>query len=83
MAPFRRGPGRPRNDEPPAPSRVVEVKIPLEILEQLEAVAKSEGKTRHYAIREAIAEWVEKHSKNDPTLPESGTSVGQAGNCQT
>lgn len=71
---FRREPGRPGKDDPPAPSRRVDVKIPLELLEQLERIAEAEGKSRHLAIREAIAEWVEKRL----TMPESGTRVADA-----
>ena len=50
------------------------MKIPLELLEQLERIAEAEGKSRHLAIREAIAEWVEKRL----TMPESGTRVADA-----
>ena len=58
--PFRRRPGRPRNEDPPAPSRRIDVRVPLDLLERLEALADARGITRHQAIREAIAEWVEK-----------------------
>ena len=66
MPPFRREPGRPRRDEPPAPSAVVEVKIPLDLKERLERLAKAKGISRHLAIREAIAEWVEKREGSHP-----------------
>ena len=56
--PFRRSPGRPRKGEPPAPSRVVFVKIPLDLLEALEAIASSRRMSRHQAIREALARYV-------------------------
>jgi len=70
---IRRSPGRPRDDEPPAPSQVVNVKIPLQLLERLEALARARGIPRHQAIREAIAEWVE---RRDHGQAEPGTSTG-------
>ena len=60
---LRRGPGRPRNDEPGAPSKRVDVKIPLQLLERLEAIARARHMTRHLAIREAILEWVARRDR--------------------
>jgi len=45
---------------------VVEVKIPLDLKERLERLAKAKGISRHLAIREAIAEWVEKREGSHP-----------------
>ena len=61
MIDFRRDPGRPGKDEDPAPSKRVGVFIPVLILEGLEQVAKQRGISRHQALREAIAEYVECH----------------------
>ncbi|WP_316411348.1 ribbon-helix-helix protein, CopG family [Mesoterricola sediminis] len=36
------------------------MRVPLDLLERLEAIAAERGISRHQAIREAIAEWVEK-----------------------
>jgi metal-responsive CopG/Arc/MetJ family transcriptional regulator len=58
---YRREPGRPGKDEAPAPSKRVGVFIPLQILAQLERIALERRITRHAAIREALAEYVEHH----------------------
>jgi len=59
---YRREPGRPGKDESPAPSKRVGVFIPLQILAQLEHIALGRQITRHAAIREALAEYVERHA---------------------
>ena len=66
MPPFRRAPGRPRKGEDPAPTRLVHVKVPEEMLAELEANAARRHITRHQALREAIALWNEAMK----TLPE-------------
>jgi len=76
MAPFRREPGRPRKNEPPAPSKVVEVKIPLELAERLEALAKARGISRHQWIREAMAEKVERDEKQGSPDPQEDPRQG-------
>jgi predicted transcriptional regulator len=56
----------------------VDVKIPMDLLERLEAIARRQGKSRHLAIREAIAEWVERHgTKGDDAALERDREGGQ------
>lgn len=63
MPTFRREPGRPRKNEPRAPSRSVDVRIPEDILEALIAIAERRGISKHHLIREALAEYVERHER--------------------
>jgi hypothetical protein len=67
---FRREPGRPGKHEPPAPSRSVDVRIPTEILERLEAIAAARGISRHQVIREALARYVEMEAETHAPKPD-------------
>ena len=71
MAHLRREPGRPGRHEPPAPSRRMDVRVPVELADRLMAQVAARNMTRHQAIREAIAEWVEKRESEQHQKPES------------
>jgi len=55
---------------------VVEVKIPLELAERLEALAKARGISRHQWIREAMAEKVERDEKQGSPDPQEDPRQG-------
>lgn len=61
MVDYRRDEGRPRNDEPAAPSRPETVKVPDELWLLVRKIAKSKRISKHAAYREAIDEYVEKY----------------------
>ena len=66
---FRRAPGRPGPDEPSAPSVIVNVRIPTDILKALDALAAQRGMPRHQAIREALARYVEAEVEKPNGVP--------------
>ena len=53
--PIRKVPGRPRKGEPPSPSRLRRIKVPVELDEELVREASSHGLSYQGAVREAIA----------------------------
>ena len=57
---IRKVPGRPRKGEPPSPSRLRRIKVPLDLDEQLANEAPSHGLSYQGAVREAIALILEK-----------------------
>lgn len=65
---YRKSPGRPGRDEPPAPVVRVQLDLPKAMLERAMAIAKARGLKRQAAVREALAEWIERHEK----APEAG-----------
>jgi hypothetical protein len=66
---FRRQPGRPGPLEPRAPSTVINFRIPDDMLERLDALAKKRRTPRNQLIREAVQLLLEKQApepKEDP-----------------
>lgn len=72
MVDFRRSPGRPGKHEAAAPSRRIGVLVPLELLTLLERIAAIKSISRHAAIREALAAYVEAELRHDKAPPKRG-----------
>ncbi len=49
----------------------MDVRVPVELADRLMAQVAARNMTRHQAIREAIAEWVEKRESEQHQKPES------------
>ena len=69
MVEFRHSSGRPGRDEPPSPTLRVGVKVPLAWLPILQEIARARGLNRHALLREAIAEYLERHTPSGHPLP--------------
>jgi hypothetical protein len=61
MIDYRRDEGRPRHDEPAAPSRPETVKVPEEVWILLRKIAKARNLSKHAIFREAMDEYAEHH----------------------
>lgn len=60
---YRKERGRPGRGDGPAPSVRKGVYIPVLVLEAMQGIAERKGITLHAAMREAFAEWVERHGE--------------------
>lgn len=58
---FRRSPGRPGRNDPPAPAVRIRTEIPEAMLAELVSLAEAKKLSRQAAIREALAMWIEAH----------------------
>lgn len=61
MVEFRKERGRPGRDEDPAPSVRKSLFVPILINQAIERIAQVKGISHHAAMREALAEYVERH----------------------
>ncbi len=52
------GRGRPKKGEGPGPMALRSIRVPLQVLKQVEKRAKAKGLTVHAALRTAIVEWI-------------------------
>ena len=55
--------GRPKKSEGPAPSMVKAIRLPLPLLEQLQARAKAEGQSMNALLQTAVAEYLMHHRR--------------------
>jgi len=60
MIDYRRDEGRPRNDEPAAPSIPETVKIPVSVHTLIRKIAKARNISKHAAYREALSDYADK-----------------------
>ncbi len=58
---YRRAPGRPRRDEPPAPTERLRDRVPVSMMDLFRAILGVRKMSRQAAIREALADWIEKY----------------------
>ncbi len=52
------GRGRPKKGEGPGPMALRSIRVPVQVLKQVEKRAKAKGLTVHAALRTAIVEWI-------------------------
>jgi len=58
--------GRPRREDPPAQTRKVTVKLPVELVPIFEKLAEDHGRSLHAELRAALAFWAEAHTAKAP-----------------